>query len=333
MTVFQSATQVVRTQVRQWVDRRQPLSSAESLTQKNIYILPSRQSYGFMFVVLLLWLVGTNYENNLVLALSYLLMSVFVSGIFSTHANLSGLKISVVGCGQAFAGQPMKVYLRLSNPSNTNRIRLHFDWAEAETVSVDINSSSEIDLEMNLPTTQRGWLRPGRLRIESSYPLGLFNAWTLPKLSAPALVFPNPISAQAIEGAGSEGEEGQVHKRGIDDFGGLDAWRPGIPLQRIAWKQYSAGKGMLEKKFEAHTSNPQWIDWDNYPDLATERRLSALCDKAIEMERADQHYGLRIPGTTISPSEGDAHLVKVLTALACFELDGAQESVRRDSDY
>lgn len=317
-----------RQQFRQWLDRRQPLAFAEKLTQKNIYILPAPQSIGFLLVIFLLWLVGTNYENNLVLALSYLLMAVFVSSIFATHSNMSGLSVSVAGCGQAFAGQPMAVNLKVTNPGRSARCRLHFHWADAEVVVVDVPGRSDLNLEMTLPTTRRGWLRPGRLRIESFYPLGIVRAWTLPKLSAPALVFPEPIVAETAGDVGTEGMEGQVHKRGIDDFGGLEAWRPGIPMQRIAWKQYSAGRGLLEKKFEAQTSNPEWLDWESYPHLGTEKRLSALCAKALEMERLDQHYGLRIPGKLISPGQGDAHLVRVLTALACYQSDDADMQMR-----
>lgn len=326
MTLTQSAKQ----QFRQWLDRRQPLAVAEKLTQRNIYILPAPQSVGFLLVVLLLWLVGTNYENNLVLALSYLLMAVFVSSIFATHGNLSGLSVSVAGCGQAFAGQPMVVHLKINNAGKSARLRLHFDWADAETLVADVPAQTEMNLDISLPTKQRGWLRPGRLKIESSYPLGIVRAWTLPKLSAPALVFPEPIEDSADVGSGSEGMEGQAHKRGIDDFGGLDHWQPGIPMQRIAWKQYSAGRGLLEKKFEAHTSNPEWLDWESYPHLGAEQRLSALCAQALEMERLDQHYGLRIPGILVAPAQGEAHLVRVLTALACYQSDEAEIVLRKE---
>ena len=328
MTLAQSAKQ----QFHQWLDRRQPLAVAEKLSQKNIYILPAPESIGFALVISLLWLVGTNYENNLVLALSYLLMAVFVSSIFATHGNLSGLSVSVAGCGQAFAGQPMIVHLKISNTGKSTRFRLRFDWADAETVVVDVPGNADLSLEMSLPTIKRGWLRPGRLKIESNYPLGIVRAWTLPKLSAPTLVFPEPIEAPANEGDESEGLEGQAHKRGIDDFGGLESWRPGIPMQRIAWKQYSAGRGLLEKKFEAQTSNPEWLDWDSYPNLATETRLSALCAKALEMENLDQHYGLKIPGKLFPPAQGEAHLVQVLTALACFQSDDSDIVLRMDEE-
>ncbi len=320
--------QSARQHIRQWLDRRQPLATSETLTQKNIYIVPARQSVGFFLVVLLLWLVGTNYENNLVLLLSYLLLAVFISAIFATHSNLSGLTVSVAGCSQAFVGEPLIVHLKVNNRGKSPRLRLRFEWAGAEQVIADIPADTDTNLEISLPTKQRGWLRPGRLKIESSYPLGIIRAWTLPKLSAPALVFPEPIEAPAVDDVGSEGMEGQAHKRGIDDFGGLETWQPGVPMQRIAWKQYSAGRGMLEKKFEANTSNPEWLDWEYYPDLDTEKRLSALCAKAIQMEQLGQHYGLKIPGTLLPPAQGEAHLVQVLTTLACFMSDDNEVEMR-----
>lgn len=318
----------VQKHFRQWLDRRQPLAIAETLTQKNIYILPAAQSMGFLLIILLLWLVGTNYENNLVLAVSYLLMAIFVSSIFATHRNLSGISVSVEGCGQAFAGQPIAVHLKVNNPSKSARFRLKFSWSNATVVVADIQPMTDLSLDISLPTEHRGWLRPGRLKIESCYPLGLFRAWTLPKLSAPVLVFPQPTDADALDGAESEGMEGQVHRRGTDDFGGLEKWRPGIPMQRIAWKQYSSGKGLLEKQFEAQTANAEWLEWSAYPNLDVEGKLSALCGKALEMERLNQHYGLRIPNVLIAPSQGEAHLVEVLTSLASHQSGDSAASTR-----
>ena len=309
--------------LRIWLDRRQPQTHREVLSQKNLYIFPSSQFPGFLLVIGMIWIAGTNYENNLVLALAFFMLAIFVSTIFTTHANLSGLEIAIAGHEPVFAGEPIHIHLKIENPTDEDRMRVMFIWNNAEVVGVDVPARSCAETSIQLPTERRGRFQPERIKVQTTYPLGILRAWSWPKLKVDALVYPRPVAAEPAGGDQSEGGEGQTHKRGIDDFGGLEEWRPGIPAQRIAWKQYSAGRGLLEKSFEAQTLNPQWLDWEHYAGMGIEERLSAICDKALGMERSGQHYGLRLPGVMYPPSQGDSHLHKVLTALAAYGEDSS----------
>lgn len=311
----------VRTRIKGWLDRRQPETAREILSQRNLYIFPSSQFLGFLTVIMMMWLAGTNYENNLVLVLTFFMLAIFVSTIFMTHANLSGLEIAVTGYEPVFAGDQIVVHLNVENPTKEDRFRVLMKWQGAQPVSVDVAAKSSMAKSIQLSTKRRGWFKAERLRVETTYPLGILRAWSWPKLELRALVYPQPIPAEPTSGDQSEGGEGQSHKRGIDDFGGLEEWQPGVSAQRIAWKQYSAGRGLLEKTFEAQTLNPEWLDWENYAGLGVEQRLSALCAKILEMESLGQHYGLRLPGKMFPPSQGDVHLHKLLSALASYDLD------------
>lgn len=316
--------QKLQSKFRYWLDRRQPETPREVLSQRNLYIFPSKQFLGFLTVTIMMWLAGTNYENNLVLAMTFFMLAIFVSTIFMTHANLSGLEIAAVGYEPVFAGDQIVVHLNVENPTKTSRLRVFLKWADAQPVSLDVPEKASVQKSIRMTTERRGWFKVERLKVETAYPLGILRSWSWPKLELKALVYPQPVPAEPTSGEHSEGGEGQSHKAGIDDFGGLEEWQPGVPAQRIAWKQYSAGRGLLEKTFEAQTLNPEWLDWDNYEGLGVEQRLSALCAKILEMESLGQHYGLRIPGAMFPPSQGEVHLHKLLSALATFGLDKAK---------
>ncbi|MEQ9022588.1 MAG: hypothetical protein RLN82_07500 [Pseudomonadales bacterium] len=319
--MISSARQSLRERLEKWLEQRQPETAREVFSQHNLYIFPSGQFVGFLLVTMMMWLAGTNYENNLVLALTFFMLAIFVSTIFRTHANLSGLEVAVTACDRAFAEERLTVHLNVENPSGDDRLGIVLRWADAYPVSIDVPAKSTVQTEIRLQTQQRGWLNPGRLRVETTYPLGILRAWSWPRLQLNALVYPKPVAAEPTSGERSEGGEGQSHKRGIDDFGGLTEWQPGVSLQRIAWKQYSAGRGLLEKTFEAQTLNPEWLDWENYAGLGTEQRLSALCAKILEMEELGQHYGLRLPGQVFLPAQGEVHMHRLLSALAIYGLE------------
>jgi hypothetical protein len=101
------ARQPSRWQVRffHWLDKRVPLASSVFLTRKNIYTFPTLTGGSFLGLSLVLWLLGTTYQNNLILALSYLLISLIIVAIFHSYANLAGLQIKVLGAKPAFVGE------------------------------------------------------------------------------------------------------------------------------------------------------------------------------------------------------------------------------------
>ena len=71
-----------------------------------------------------------------------------------------------------------------------------------------------------------------------------------------------------------------------------------------------------------------WLDWHALPThLDTEARLSQLCARVLQAERAGistggqpaTGYGLRLPGRSIDPDHGAAHRAACLQALALYQ--------------
>ena len=77
------------------------------LNRKNLYTFPNFTGLIYLLITAVIWLLGTNYQNNLILGLSYLLVSIFVVGILHAFANLAGISIRFVGARPAFAGEPV----------------------------------------------------------------------------------------------------------------------------------------------------------------------------------------------------------------------------------
>ncbi len=77
-----------------WMDRRSPTSKSIKLTQKRIYIIPSKTGLLFLVLVVLMFVNGVNYQNNLIFSFSVLLLSIFITSIVVTYQNMAGLIIS-----------------------------------------------------------------------------------------------------------------------------------------------------------------------------------------------------------------------------------------------
>ncbi|MCK9563556.1 MAG: DUF58 domain-containing protein, partial [Bacteroidales bacterium] len=249
-----------------WLDRRIPAERTVVLDRRRIFILPSPAGFAFLFMVLLLWLVATNYQNNLVFAFAALLGSLFVVAIFHSYANLAGLRLFVERVEPTFADHKACVQLVVEQ-SGRGRVRddIRLSFAGASPVVVTLPApDASVRAELFVPAPARGWLSPGRLKVESHYPLGLLRVWTSVLPACGGLVYPRPVAGtpQPLVSGSGEGDDVSRPQRGADDFVGLDKYRPGDSLNQVAWKQQAQGRGMLTKHYGETAAGNQWLDWD-----------------------------------------------------------------------
>jgi len=320
---FRPLTERWRGLLQRWLDRRSPPAKRVTLDHGKLFILPSRASLGFLLVVALLWLLGTNYENNLVFALTFLLVSLFAVLPVHTFANLSGVELRLLETRPAFAGDYAEAQIHVGRRGSRAREWIQISWPPEAGAGVDLVERDSADIRVALPVVRRGRVRAPRLRVESRFPLGLFRCWSWVDLDVEFLVYPRPVAAGplpmgAVSGEGDSGET----IRGGDDFAGLKPYQPGDSLRHLAWKQYAAGRDLNSKDYESHADARLWLDWDLLGGREVETRLGNLCHWALQAEREQTAYGLRIPGTTLTPALGPDHLQRVLTTLALFPVQG-----------
>jgi uncharacterized protein (DUF58 family) len=191
---------------------------------------------------------------------------------------------------------------------------------------VNLADGDRVEVSLHVPLQGRGWYHPGRLLLESTYPLGLLRCWTWIDLDLPALVYPRPVAGPdpRLLPSGSPGGQG-APRPGNDDLLGFRDYRPGDSLRQVHWKGLARGQALQTRINSAYAERSQWLDWDQFPEDGLELRLSHLCHRALECERSGEAYGLRLPGTVIAPGRGDKHRDAVLKALALFRPGGADE--------
>jgi len=303
------------------LDRRLPEEPVVRLNNRKLFIFPTATGFAYGLMLLLVWLLAVNYQNNLIFAFSFLLSSMFVVSILHTFANLSGLEVSVVATEPTFAGDRARVTLRLTQRRKRLRDGIFLYYAGSRRVSVAIAGADQSDVELFVTAPSRGWLQPGRLTIDSTYPLGLLRVWTHIKPSLKCLVYPRPVPVTpALTGTPQRGQGELEVAGGTEDFARLDAYRPGQSLRHVAWKQYARGQGMLTKQFTDCLDDQVWLDWNLFAGMDREARLSRLCGWLLAVSRGNCAYGLRMPGVELPAARGEQHRDRILRLLALFEL-------------
>ena len=194
-------------------------------------------------------------------------------------------------------------------------------------VSVDLVDVPDADVRVYSGLTDRGLYSPGRLLIETRYPVGLFRAWSWVDLKQAALVYPKPIPAGPVPVSGATDADGELTSNvaGGDDFYGFRDTVPGDSPRRISWKHYARTGQLMTREYLGTQDHRVWLDWHELSGMDTESRLSRLTDWVLQMRSKSDDFGLRLPDKTIAPGTGPEHEQSVLRALGLFGLNEDDE--------
>jgi uncharacterized protein (DUF58 family) len=304
--------------LRAWSARRHGRDSLPiKISRRRIYILPTRFGVMLASMLVAMLIAGLNYNSNLGLAFAFLMVSLALVTMHHCNRNLLGLRVDVTTEVDAFAGREASFEFVLQNDSNVDRGDIEIRCLTAAGICSVAARSSEPVL-VDVPVPQRGVTRLAQFELRTRYPFGWFHAWTYVQGSLTAYVAPSPRGNRTLPSAGGSGAALRSEARGEEDFAGLRAYEPGVPLKHMAWKVLARGGEAAVRSYTSLAAQPEWLEWSSLPGQDTETRLSQLCLWVLESEAAQRIYGLRIPGKEIPPARGAAHRFACLRALAVY---------------
>jgi uncharacterized protein (DUF58 family) len=304
---------------KKWLDRRIPTNEKIELSQRSIFILPSKVGYMFALLLILLMVTAINYQNSLIFALAFWLFSVALSAMIFSFRNLSGLVIKTSHPAFGFVGDHIEIPIRLKSNKRQHQ-GLEIAWPKEDLHEIAIMANQEKEITIPFQLHKRGYLETPRLSLKSYYPFGLYKCWTWLSLKTPGIVFPKPIFTPFIagEGEGNDTQSDISMSVGNDEFMGFRNYKVGDSLKHVAWKYLAKGKGLLSKEYDSQQLSMHWLDWYSLQNMSLENRLSHLCGWILQAEQEGRAYGLRLPTITIKPGQGDQHKTHCLTQLALY---------------
>jgi len=300
-----------------WLKRRTRLNLPLTLTYKRIFILPTR--FGWMLGILMgAMLIGSlNFNNNLGLLTTFVVAATAINSTLLAYRNLDGLHLRHGTARPVHAGEPVRWQLAAINAGRRDRIGLRLKSGNSHTsFSVPANTSREITIE--LPARHRGWHLPGRLRIETTQPLGLFRAWSWLEPDTPFLIWPQPATQAPPLPEGGEarrGQRSQAREEG-EDFHSLRPWRESDPLHRIAWKASQRHQTLLSRQFRQERSEEVFFCLANAPGRDQEERIGILTAWILRAEHECRPWALEVGSERFGPDISESHKHACLRALA-----------------
>lgn len=332
-----AAKTLIKNRVERWLSRRVPSNFQHKLSSRNIFIMPTRFGFAYLLFVVILFLLGTNYQNNIILLLSYLLASLFITVMLHSFFNFSQLTFLSTAKQCTFANQP--AYFPITIKTDKSHFDLNFHFVQQDSLSpkVKLERCSVGESQILLPflSRRRGVYKLGRVKIFSEYPIGLFITWAMLDFSHQLVVYPQPKKLSSNHNYLS-GEDESDHSEnsyrqtsvGIDDFSELKNYIIGESRAKIAWKQLARGQGKLSKHYQNQQGSLRWLKLSDMPSSNLEKKLSFLCFLILEYSKSEHDFGLFLDldlssnssrVVKIEPNSGYQHQQNCLIALAKFK--------------
>ncbi|MBI4987285.1 MAG: DUF58 domain-containing protein [Rhodocyclales bacterium] len=288
------------------------------LNQRRVYVLPTRAGLVYAAALGLMLIGAINYNLSLGYALIFLLTGLGLVALLHTFRNLVQMEISPGRVESVFAGDMAHFDLQLLNRRKQGRFAISFKLEGGRAVSTDLSADATTTIGLPLPTRRRGWLHPGRVTLETRYPLCLVRAWSYVEPDMRCLVYPRPEASAPPLPLSATGESGGARSgKGTEDFSGLRTHQPADSPRHVAWKAVAREQPLLTKQFTGASAVQVWLDWNELPpDLDIEARLSRLTRWLIDAHAQGLAYGLSLPGRKVPLGQGARQFQDCLEALA-----------------
>ncbi|MFT3802926.1 MAG: DUF58 domain-containing protein [Burkholderiaceae bacterium] len=295
------------------------------LSQRSIYILPSRPGLLYGTVLAAMLIAAINYRLSLGYALTFLLAGMAIAGMLHTFRNLTRLQLRPGRAEPVFAGQIAEFTLQITNPTRFARYAIHVQApGMAKDEVFDLAPHAERIGSVALPTTRRGWQDIPRLTLRTRFPLGIWTAWAYWLPAMRVLVYPTPENPPTpLPDHHDARGDGDSRGSGQEDVAGIRPYQPGDPPKRIAWKAIArtGGDHLLSKHLEGGARGDLALDWSALPvSLDAEARLSRLTRWVIDADAQGARFSLHLPGVSLPAASGGEHRQACLQALAEAEV-------------
>lgn len=303
---------MLKKQWQNWLSRRFQFKDSKTLAQRDVLVFFNREGYLYLVLIIITFIAGINYGNNLVLALCFLLASILVLSFYLAFKQLYGLTLSleVDELGQVGHQLIMKYHFIPASKQIHLHLRCQFlDQSKKITVL-----KSPLVVQFSELPSRRGLYSVPRLYFYSVYPFGIIKAWSLVYPQQKIWIAPQPIEVDLSRFGLRQHHDRQ--QQGTEDFSHLREFVQGDALNRVAWQQYAKGRGLLVKEFEEFEHQQLNFNYVEMPMSLHEEKLSQLM--YLIQQAHDQHsaFSLKLPTQELALGLGEQHFQQAKLMLA-----------------
>jgi uncharacterized protein (DUF58 family) len=309
-----------------WLQKRVPSKNIIKLNINNTFVLPSSFGWSCMGIIICLFVLGTNFQNNIILLLCYFLLAMVLLAVFHSYFFFIQHEIVFLDIAPDFENRQPYLPIQINSTLDYKGGTLIFSVDNGPSLkNVKQHNTQQFksqSIKMPLPKYKRGFYKCPPIKLVATYGFGLFKCWThlSPKLHF--YVYP-AMQKSAMNLFRTNSDAQLAHSSDSqyvisDDLQGIREHQVTDPIHHVSWKHVAKGQGMLTKDFSESKGVSGWLRLQDLSHLDTEQALRCLCYHVQQLDKDQVQFGLDLGSTKILPQEGQAHLHKCLVQLAMY---------------
>jgi len=292
-----------------WFAKRFRIDHFKSLKQRDILVFIYQQGWLYLTLIVITFIAGINYANNLILGFCFLISSVLCISFYLTFKQLHQLQIEMI-------------YPEVGQLGHSLILKLHYKQTRASARFIQIRVEDQVhtvlidqisqEAELVFSPEQRGQFKFPVIQIYSTYPFGLVRAWTYLYLEQEIWIAPQSLNLEL-----EYKQQHQLNQHDLEEFRELRNFREGDSFQAVSWKQVARGQGLFVKMFEDESDQHQFeIDYAHIPCHEHEQKLSWMMALVELCEQRQIFYSLHLPIQQLEYGAGEKQVIEARKLLA-----------------
>jgi uncharacterized protein (DUF58 family) len=292
-----------------WLAKRFQMQDEKTLSQRDVLVFLFQQGYLYVVLIILTFIAGVNYANNLILGFCFLISAILCISFYLTFKQLHGLQISLHVQDVGQVGKPLLLSLYFRQP--TAQVRYLYVKTDDQIQQCKL-TETQYKLALSFTPAERGQFHFPVVQIYTVYPFGLVRAWSYLYHRRSAWIAP-----QSRELTVDRKLSGTTDEPDFDEFRELKKFQLGDSLQAVSWKQAARGQGLYVKVFEQQENDQQLdIYYEHMPSISHEERLKMMMGIVEQCEQLKVPYQLVLPKITLARDVGEKQFEQAKKALA-----------------
>jgi uncharacterized protein (DUF58 family) len=303
-----------------WLSKRIPAENSFHLNLGNTFILPSSFGWAVITIVLFLFILGTNYQNNIVLGMSYFFIALSLLSLFHSYAFFTQHTIEFLPFEAEFANRELQLKCWVSSQKKYPGGEINLSaYGQSKRYSLDHEKDKQL-IQLPLTKLHRGLHDCERIKVETLYGFGIFRCWSYLQPKHKILVYPAiqkaPIQLHRHLDEDESEYDSANNRIASDNLQGIRSFIDTDPLHHVSWKHVAKGQGLMTKDYTQSAGLSGWIRLSDFGNGDEEMGLRILSYQAQQLYKDNAEFGIDLGVTKILPQTGFEHLQNCLYRLA-----------------
>ena len=281
--------------------------------RERIIIYPNLSGFVLGAFVFFCFLISVFYENNFALLISIIIFFIFFISIIISNQNLTN--IDYVSSNELLieADRESSIQLNIFNHSQIKKLNIDFYIDKQFKGNFDLELDNN-PINLNFFKQSRGLVSINDLQLKSNFPFGIINTIRKFRLNNTIYVYPKP-KRQNLELLAKFNLDNSLQDQ--EEFDGIDQYKIGDNLSKIAWKQSIGKDKKYIKSFKSNQSTEQKVlDLDEYPNIDFDELLSTVTFIFFEHYKLKQEISLKHKDQLFKLTTEKSSLNKILKYLS-----------------